>query len=91
MKLGVKMEGFRAPASSGLSKTPDISSHLRIFYTLLSQRLAKLGTSACLHKMTPGNIFVEHEHRKGRNGVGGSSRWVRGWVGGRKQENIPGP
>lgn len=59
MKPGVKMEGFRTPASSGLSKTPSISSHLRILYKLPSQRLAKLGTFARLHKATPRKIFVE--------------------------------
>lgn len=91
MKPGVKMEGFRAPASSGLSKTSGISSHLRILYKLPSQRLAKLGTFARLHKATPGKIFVECAHRNRRNRIGGASRWVRGWVGGRKQESIPGP
>lgn len=83
------MEGFRAPASSGLSKTPDISSHLRIFYKLLSQRPVKLGTFACLHKVTPGKIFVERAHRNRRNRVGGASRRVRGWVGGRSRRASP--
>lgn len=80
-ELRDKIEGFRAPASLGLSKAPDIFSNLRIVYKSLSHRLAKLGAFACLHKTIPGKIFVElvqRDRREGFGARGGRLHWETG-------------